>query len=157
MKLSKIFILLIVSILFVSYVPQSHAIDNEKINQTGYNNYSDERYKCGIGIKNKKPLLTDIPKSIPRVIHIIYLVIEIAVPIVLVVFGSIDLFKGMIAQKEDEIKKGQQTFIKRLIYAAIIFMILVIAKIMVGMVADSNKNRIIDCVECFIDEKCEEV
>ena len=57
-----------------------------------------------------------IDERIPEIVHLIIMVIKIAVPILLVIFGSIDLVKGITAQKEDEIKKGRQTFVKRLIF-----------------------------------------
>ena len=51
---------------------------------------------------------TEIDVKIPDLVHKIILVIQIAVPVILVIFGMLDLFKGLTAQKEDEIKKGQQ-------------------------------------------------
>ena len=78
------------------------------------------------------------------------LIIQIAVPIVLVVFGMLDLFKGITAQKEEEIKKGQQLLIKRLITAAIVFFVIAIVKLLISLVADSNGEGIIDCANCFL-------
>ena len=72
--------------------------------------------------------ITDIPASIPKTVNIIYKVIQIFVPLVLIIFGMIDMAKAVMGSKEDEIKKGQQTFIKRLIIGAIIFFVIVVAK-----------------------------
>ncbi len=95
---------------------------------------------------------TTIDVKLPNMVHTIITVIQIAVPVVLVIFGMIDLFKGMIAQKEDEIKKGQQTFIKRLIAAAIIFFVVVIVKLLIGFVTEGNeKENILECANCFIN------
>jgi len=91
-----------------------------------------------------------IDTKIADAVHTIILAIQIAVPVVLVIFGSLDLFKGIIASKEDEIKKGQQTFIKRLIAAAIIFFVVAIVKIIVSLVADDS-NKIMPCVNCFLN------
>lgn len=126
---------------------------NQQTNE--YSNYENTFVSCGITEKNKEPLIKKIPKSIPSLIHIIYLAILIAVPILLVIFGMLDLFKGLTSQKEDEIKKGQQLFVKRLIAAALIFFVLMIIKLLIGAVADSNKNGIIDCVDCFIGNDCD--
>ena len=60
------------------------------------------------------------------------------------------LFKGIIAQKEDEIKKGQHVFIKRLIVAAMIFFVIVFGKFFISVVADSNRADIISCIDCFL-------
>lgn len=101
--------------------------------------------------------ITEIPKKIPELTSFAITVVQIAVPVILVVLGTLDLFKGVTAGKEDEMKKGQQMFIKRLILAAIIFFIVVIAKFLVSIIADTDKTTIIECIDCFIDsEKCKE-
>lgn len=87
---------------------------------------------------------------LPQTISTIVNVIKIAVPILLIIFGMIDLGKAVIAQKEDEIKKGQQTFIKRLIAAAIVFFVVVVVQVVVGLVAGSTKSDITSCINCFI-------
>ena len=70
--------------------------------------------------------------------------------------GTIDLVKGVAAQKEDDIKKGQQMFIKRLIVGAIIFFVIVLSKFLISLVADSNeeKDNIVSCIDCFISGDC---
>ena len=92
----------------------------------------------------------EIDEKIANTVHIVILVIQIVVPIVLVVFGMIDLVKAVIAGKEDEIKKNQMTFVKRLIAAAIVFFVFVIVKLLVSFVADDSKNMM-NCVNCFIN------
>lgn len=93
-----------------------------------------------------------IDVRIANVVHTIILVIQIAVPVVLVIMGMLDLFKGITAQKEDEIKKGQQIFIKRLITAAIIFFIIAIVKIIVTFAAGPDDGaNIISCANCFLN------
>ena len=47
-----------------------------------------------------------IDDAIPNLVSMIIKVIQIAVPILLVIMGSIDLIKGITSQKEDEIKKA---------------------------------------------------
>ena len=97
---------------------------------------------------------TSIDIKLPKMIHSIITIIQIAVPIVLVIFGMLDLFKGIYAQKEEEIKKGQQTFVKRLIAAAIVFFVIVIVKLLIGFVADETDEKeesIMTCANCFIN------
>lgn len=91
-----------------------------------------------------------IDEKIANTVHIVILVIQIAVPILLVIFGMIDLMKAVIAGKEDEIKKNQMTFVKRLIAAAIVFFVFVIVKMLISFVADDSKN-LINCANCFIN------
>ena len=98
--------------------------------------------------------ITDIPGKIPELTSLAMTMVQIAVPVILVVMGSMDLFKGITAQKEDEIKKGQQVFIKRLIIGALIFFVVVIVKLLVSVVADAGSSDIIDCIECFLSNDC---
>lgn len=60
-------------------------------------------------------------------------IIQIAVPILLIVMGSIDLMKAVMAGKEDEIKKAQTTFMKRCIAAVVVFLIPLIVSLIMGL------------------------
>lgn len=118
-------------------------VDMISISSTEYNG---NKLTCGN--------VTGIPKIIPRLTSLAITIVQIAVPIILVIMGSLDLFKGITAGKEDEMKKGQQMFIKRLVLAAIIFFVVVIVKFLVSIVADTNVNNIVDCIDCFVSNEC---
>ena len=92
----------------------------------------------------------EIDTKIPNTVHTVIVAIKIVVPILLVIFGMLDLFKGITAQKEDEIKKGQQLFIKRLIAAAIIFFVISIVQLLVSFVS-SEEPGIMQCANCFLN------
>lgn len=87
--------------------------------------------------------------SFPYVVSTIVLLIKIAVPILLIIFGMLDLGKAVVANKEDEIKKGQQTFIKRAIAAVIVFFVIQIVQIIIRFVS-GNDNSVAQCFNCFI-------
>jgi hypothetical protein len=106
-------------------------------------------YSCGNGA------LENISGMLPYVTSTIYLIIEIAVPVLLILYGMFDLGKAVIAQKEDEIKKGQATFFKRLIAAILVFFVLMIVKLVIGFVSE-NDPRITGCVSCFIEGKVDD-
>ena len=93
--------------------------------------------------------ITDIPASIPKTVNIIYKVIQIFVPLVLIIFGMIDMAKAVMGSKEDEIKKGQNMFIKRLIAAVIVFLIVFIVKTVIGLIA-TDRSNITSCIDCFV-------
>ena len=99
--------------------------------------------------------VTSIPKKIPELTSLAVTIIEIAIPVILVIMGSIDLFKGITSQKEDEMKKATQLFIKRLITAAIVFFVIAIVKFIVSLVADSSTNNINSCIDCFLSGSCQ--
>ena len=96
-----------------------------------------------------------IDSKIPETVSTIITVIKVAVPVLLVIFGMLDLFKGITAGKEDEIKKGQQLFIKRLISGALVFFVFLIVQLLVSFAAGSKENQtIMDCADCFINNDC---
>lgn len=88
--------------------------------------------------------------TFPYIVSTIILIIKIAVPILLIIFGMLDLGKAVIASKEDEIKKGQQMFIKRAIAAVIVFFVIQIVQIIVRFVS-GNDESVANCFNCFIN------
>lgn len=102
---------------------------------------------------------TMIPKMatiIPELTSTIVDLLKIGVPVLLIIFGMLDLGKAVIAQKEDEIKKSQGLFVKRLISAAIVFLVFIIVEVVFNLIAGSTEGKtesknIWDCVDCFIN------
>ena len=109
-----------------------------------------EKLACGVDERGKA-LLDEIPSKIPQLSSEIFTLLLIAVPLLLVVMGTIDLYKGITAQKEDEMVKGRKLFVKRLVTGAIVFLVLGITKFAVSVIDNkTNSSRIINCVDCFI-------
>lgn len=103
---------------------------------------------CGNGaIKNISPMFIKITSTI-------FTVIQIGVPIILIILGMIDFGKAALAQKEDEIKKGQKIFISRLIAAILVFLVVLIVKTAIRFVNEENSSKIISCIDCFINGDC---
>ena len=86
----------------------------------------------------------------PYLVHTAVTIIKIVIPILLIIFGMLDLGKAVVASKEDEIKKGQQMFIKRVIAAVIVFFVIQIVQLIISFVSDSDAN-ITNCFNCFIN------
>lgn len=70
--------------------------------------------------------------NIVIIVKFVLTIIQWVVPIVLIVLGTIDLVKAVIAGKEDDIKKNQTTLIKRVIAAVIVFIIPMLVTIVMG-------------------------
>ena len=87
---------------------------------------------------------TDNIEVIQNIVSTIILIIEIAVPILLIIFGMLDLGKAVVASKEDEIKKSQQTFVKRLISAALVFLVIFVVKLVINVVASAGATGTAD-------------
>lgn len=91
-----------------------------------------------------------IDEKIAKTVSSIILVIQVVVPVILVVIGMIDFMKAVIASKEDEIKKAQGLFIKRLIVSVLVFFVFAIVKMLISFVAEDS-TRILNCANCFIN------
>lgn len=141
-KLLLIVLIFIMGFMFIRPVEAEH-----------YDTYNPNTVSCGSGY------LKDIPQALPKITRIVYTILQIVVPIVLVIAGSIDLVKGLTAEKEDEITKGRKMFLKRIVTAGIIFFVLSIVKLVISVVSSdrSTSNRISMCAECFLvsESKCD--
>lgn len=82
--------------------------------------------------------------------------IQIAVPIILILMGTFDFVRALVSQKDDEIKKSQSRFIKRIIIGVVIFFIPLIIKFITGMVAGDDFSKS-PCLSCLSNPtKCTE-
>ncbi len=88
--------------------------------------------------------------TFPYMVHTAITIIKIVVPILLIIFGMLDLGKAVVASKEDEIKKGQQTFIKRVIAAVIVFFVIQIVQIIISFVSGKDTD-VVNCFNCFVN------
>jgi len=74
--------------------------------------------------------------------------IMIVIPIIIIIMGMIDFIKIIVSQKDDEMKKAQNLFIKRLIYGISIFFVPPLITFVIGLVGGNTLNP---CMSCFID------
>ena len=65
-------------------------------------------------------------------------VIQYAVPIILIIIGSIDLMKAVMAGKEDDVKKNQKVLIKRAIAAVLVFLVPLMVSILLGLIGSDD-------------------
>ena len=71
--------------------------------------------------------------NIWQIVGYVLLIFRIAIPILLIVFGAIDLGKAVIASKEDEIKKATGSLVRRAIAAVVIFLLPTIVTFLIGL------------------------
>lgn len=64
--------------------------------------------------------------------------IQFIVPVLLILWGTIDLVKSVVAGKEDDIKKNQKTLVRRVISAVIVFLIPVAVDILLGLIGGDS-------------------
>ena len=103
--------------------------------------------------KTATGICSSIPCSLTNLIANVVTIIKIGVPILLIIFGMIDLAKAIIQQDEKEIKKGQQTFIKRLIAAALVFLVVAIVQLVLNFI-DAD-NQAVNCAKQIINGSAE--
>lgn len=75
-----------------------------------------------------------------NILHAVVNLIKWGIPIVLIIYGIIDLGKAVMAGKEDEMKKATGTLIKRFIYAVAVFLVVILVQLVMGIVSDSGAD-----------------
>ena len=75
-----------------------------------------------------------VGEEIVGYLDMIWDLIKIGIPIILIVLGGIDFVQAIFAGKEDNMKKAQEKFIKRIIIAILIFIIPTLLSFLLGIV-----------------------
>lgn len=96
-----------------------------------------------------------VDSSLPAAVSAIINILKIAIPILVIVFGLLDLGKAVMSAKEDDIKKNQGLLIKRIIVAVFVFFVVAIVQFVVSLVGGGDSDNIIDCIDCFINNNCD--
>ena len=86
------------------------------------------------------------------IVGYVVIIVKIVIPILLIVFGMLDVGKSVIASKPDEVNKNLKSFAMRCVAAVLIFFIPSIVSVLINAVAqtggsdatgsnaDANKN-----------------
>lgn len=90
----------------------------------------------------------------------VLMVFKIVIPLLLIIFGMIDLGKAVIASKDDEIKKATKSLAMRAVSAVVIFFIPTLVGIVMGVVGSFGdvKEDFDICKACIsnpLDDDCE--
>lgn len=97
-----------------------------------------------------------IPEIIPALVHLAVLAIKIFIPIILIVLGMMDLAKAVMANEEKAMKEAQSRFIKRLLYAVLVFLVVAIVQTIFGLLAGADATEgstATACINCFINNE----
>jgi hypothetical protein len=70
----------------------------------------------------------------------VFPIIQIGIPIVLIVLGTIDLGKAVIASDDKKVKEAQGMLIKRFIYAALVFFVTTLVSALMSIVANGGDD-----------------
>ena len=75
-----------------------------------------------------------------QVARLVIRIIQVAVPFALIIWGSLDFFKAVIAGDEKEMKQKRKPFVQRLIAAVIILLPSIVNVIMKALASNSQSN-----------------
>ena len=79
--------------------------------------------------------------------EIVY-IIRIVIPVIIILLGTIDLGKAVLAGEDKKIKEAQKALLMRLIYGVAVFFVVMAVQIVFGLVAEQGANTGSDCFEC---------
>lgn len=71
-------------------------------------------------------------------IKLVYTAMQIAIPVLLILFGTIDLGKAVMAGEEKEIKAATDLLLKRAIAAIAVFLLFIVVKLVTGIVGGNE-------------------
>jgi len=80
-----------------------------------------------------------------KIVKSVFTWIQIAAPIMLVIFGVVDFTKAVAASDNDAIKKAQGAFVKRVIIAAIIILLPFIVDLLLSLLDGALGNNVSTC------------
>lgn len=86
----------------------------------------------------------------------VFFFLKIIIPIILIVFGSIDLGKAVVSSKDDEIKKSAKTLVIRVIAGIIIFFIPTVLNFIVETIGkedtfSEDSGSFAKCTHCLLE------
>lgn len=97
---------------------------------------------------------TSFPEEITILSRTVVFFLQVVTPIGLIILGSLDIMKAVTANNESEIKKKQQKFVKRLVAAAILFLVISMVKFVIDIVATNSEGKNISkCFSCMVNSK----
>ncbi len=80
-----------------------------------------------------------------QVLRIVIRVLQIAAPLALILFGSLDFFRAIVSGDEKEMKAKRKPFIGRLISAIIILLLPTLVNLIMRTVAKNTNNTFANC------------
>ena len=89
-------------------------------------------------------LCDDLAPIIRFVKYGVFPIIQWGIPILLILFGTIDLGKAVIAGKEDEMKNAQKMLIKRVLYAVLVFFVIPLVSLVFNLFRNSGTSDDLD-------------
>lgn len=81
--------------------------------------------------------------------------IQVAVPIIIILTGMIELLKAVISSDEKKMDESKGSLMRKFIAGIAIFLVFVIVKFAFSMLDNMTVDRYLNCASCFINEECD--
>ena len=101
-----------------------------------------------------------VPFQVVKIIHLAYNLIRIAVPIILIITGMIEMVKAINSKDEKEIKTAQTLLVKRGITAALVFLVVSLVGMIFNIMSQKNqeeKDTMWNCISSLLNGQCTQV
>lgn len=98
-----------------------------------------------------------IDAIVPSFVSLAVNIIKIVIPIILIIFGILDLAKAITGNDEKVMKEAQGKLIKRIIYAVIVFFVVALVQFVFSTLnkANGSDTGATACIDCFINNNCD--
>ena len=73
--------------------------------------------------------------------------IKIIVPIMLILFGMLQMAQAVMSQKEDAIKKAQSGLINKIISAVVVFLVITLVTFLMSVIGDDSWQACMNCID----------
>lgn len=106
---------------------------------------------CGTGVN----AVTGIPTFVPRLVAFAIALMRVLIPVVLIITGTIEMFKSIISGNQDNIAKGKKKIIGKFVGALLAFFIISFVTNIVKLIARGDEKNVAKaCFNCFLNNKC---
>lgn len=109
--------------------------------------------ECSIG---GEPVPDFIIKTVAYIIEFI----RIGVPLLLVIFGMVDLAKAVVAKEDKDMKKYQMLFLRKLLAGALVFFVISVTTFMLRVIDSAETDgrstddyEALECIQEILDEQ----
>ncbi len=76
--------------------------------------------------------------NVIAIVRLVMNIICVAVPIIMILMGTLDLFKAVTAGKDEDIKKKQKALITRIIAGVLVFLVPTIVSVLMNLIGVSK-------------------
>ena len=78
-----------------------------------------------------------------------FFIIQLGIPIVLIVFGTIDLGRAVISSEDKQVKEAQSRLIKRFIYAILVFFVTTLVSVVMNIITIGTDDDTTSWADCW--------